>query len=724
MLRRTRTESSVGEPGPSTFAEQTTVSGSYSPRKLALSRTESIIDLTLDSPSSASPSKAASLSQEDILSSSPGKPIRPPLASSSVRTYAGKSRSFLVSLPNPNLSVESQTELNESQEDDLETPRESYTDLRLRWGVDNSEDDPSFGLRSGQNFDRVDGELPAAIMNDLKSISELRSKGESRRFLDEVGYLFEGLDPSGAVGVRRSSALEIVTKLCDEDFARRAKAADFLGKAWDVLRTAGAGDGDKVLDSILVFFAALAARDPVDLTELTAKPDFVDKMLSMLAKLDRPTDPLWLISSSMSDPVLKRAGISRQEKTSFTELHRMVRKKSGLFSDDEIISNRLLLSHTLALLPHGFLVPSSHLPIICSSLGTELSPLPGRVSAYATGLALIPKLDAETHMDVVSLGHTDNCLRLVDSCLLGREADQEGDVDILRLRQDLPTALVSLCVATDALCRLEASEQKASAFKCLESGLRVLINLTHDNREWCEAILGSELTLPTILRLIVITQRERRSPNPPTAEDAGADDIEVARQERAAALLDRLCLALGLLTNLVQVAEEVKDLIFYIALDSSCTGTHKCTFTCRCASPVPALSCLAQVYSQQRASNNDLDSVVQGHMAILLGLLMQRRPRNQTAILEALPGSSRRQKLQELIDTAKEFTSFYVNFTNKVAESQQEDMEFGAADDDEEDRDKTDLRGSVGQILRDTKGEKVAKDVIAFLEGLRSSASD
>ena len=42
------------------------------------------------------------------------------------------------------------------------------------------------------------------------------------------------------------SALEIVTKLCDVDFARRAKAADFLGRAWEVLREAGAGDGDKV----------------------------------------------------------------------------------------------------------------------------------------------------------------------------------------------------------------------------------------------------------------------------------------------------------------------------------------------------------------------------------------------------------------------------------------------------------------------------------------------
>ena len=42
------------------------------------------------------------------------------------------------------------------------------------------------------------------------------------------------------------SALEIVTKLCDLEFARKAKAADFLEKAWEGLREAGAGDGDKV----------------------------------------------------------------------------------------------------------------------------------------------------------------------------------------------------------------------------------------------------------------------------------------------------------------------------------------------------------------------------------------------------------------------------------------------------------------------------------------------
>lgn len=44
-----------------------------------------------------------------------------------------------------------------------------------------------------------------------------------------------------------SSALEIATKLCDSDFTRKAKAADFIGQTWDTFVENGAGDGkDKV----------------------------------------------------------------------------------------------------------------------------------------------------------------------------------------------------------------------------------------------------------------------------------------------------------------------------------------------------------------------------------------------------------------------------------------------------------------------------------------------
>lgn len=89
-----------------------------------------------------------------------------------------------------------------------------------------------------------------SLYNNLSSITDLRSKGESRRFLDEIGYLFEGLDPSpsssGSLSVRRSSACDILCKLCSEEYWRRARAAGLLVEIWDRLRAAGAGDGDKV----------------------------------------------------------------------------------------------------------------------------------------------------------------------------------------------------------------------------------------------------------------------------------------------------------------------------------------------------------------------------------------------------------------------------------------------------------------------------------------------
>ena len=137
-------------------------------------------------------------------------PSTAPLQRSNVRTYAGRSRSFLVELPpegTPDGTIDG---------DDLglET-RESYKDLRVRWGVDDSDDPrPAVSSRSstepengrkgkGRTKDRPKVLLPPNMMNDLKSITELRSKGESRRFLDEVGYLFEGMGRNVGVTVRR-----------------------------------------------------------------------------------------------------------------------------------------------------------------------------------------------------------------------------------------------------------------------------------------------------------------------------------------------------------------------------------------------------------------------------------------------------------------------------------------------------------------------------------------
>ncbi|KAI0694225.1 hypothetical protein BC835DRAFT_1274905 [Cytidiella melzeri] len=726
MLRRTHTDSSVDsssakkslEPaGPSSRALQRT------PKKLAATKTESIIDLT-GSPGSTSsrsytPSKSRSL--EDALS--PDKASsRPSLANSNVRTYAGKSRSFLMALPSSHALQDPLSQLTDiddpTAEDDFET-RESYADLRARWGVDNSEDDPYPLLvdsQSPSNRNKGKGKqqlgqlplarLPPGMMNDLKSISELRSKGESRRFLDEVGYLFEGLAPAGALGVRRGSALEIVTKLCDPDFARRAKAADFLSRAWEGLRAAGAGDGDKILDTTLVLFAALVSRDPVDATDLATRTDFIPTLVTKMSFLTHNNDPLWLLSCGLRAPDMRSAGISRSDLPMLEGLQKLVRTRSGLFRDSEIVSNRLLASQALAALPAA-LHTSTCLPTMLSSMRAELEPLSARVSAYATGLPILPTLVAESRADFPSLSHIDNCLRLLDSYLLGRwEEDDSVDGQALldSARDDgFGSTLVELCIAVDIISRAKDTLDYAPvAHKCLESAFRVLVNLTHGSLAWCEASIGSSNGLPSILRLLATCHAQRSQSS--IAEHHEDDDT--------VHYLDRLCLILGLVTNLVQTSEEAKERIHDLRIATRCPGNRTCAVACRCPDAVNALQCLVQIYDQQCNAENDFGSVVRGHIAILFGLLMQGHPRNQVILLRLLPGPSRRKKVESVMENAREFTLLYAEFVRKASN----------ANHVEEDGDDTESRDEdVDAATHVSHGETVVKQVLAFLENLSQS---
>lgn len=192
MLSRSRTESSIasGSESNSFISRTSSMSAVYSPPKPL----------------------AATFSE-------PHAP-KPQTKSTTTRTYAGASRSFLVALPLHGSSLE---EAHDELEDELNT-RESYTSLRTRWGVDNSEDDPypyasptrsqSNSASTTPNTSPLKGSkgkakavpppLPDGMMNPLKSITELRNKGESRRFLDEVGYLFEGMDKDAGLGLKRA----------------------------------------------------------------------------------------------------------------------------------------------------------------------------------------------------------------------------------------------------------------------------------------------------------------------------------------------------------------------------------------------------------------------------------------------------------------------------------------------------------------------------------------
>ncbi len=207
MLGRTRTEPSIDGDLPIDTSFDSLVSKSSSNVSVGLTQPQQPSHATA---SGSSLPQMSTFPEEQSQPLAPGPSTAAPQPSG-LRTYAGRSRSFLVELPtdsNPDSGIDA---------DDLVfDTRESYKDLRLRWGVDNSEDDPRPAVSlypspqpeggrkgKGKAKERQKAVLPPNMMNDLKSVTELRSRGESRRFMDEVGYLFEGMNQTVGVRVRR-----------------------------------------------------------------------------------------------------------------------------------------------------------------------------------------------------------------------------------------------------------------------------------------------------------------------------------------------------------------------------------------------------------------------------------------------------------------------------------------------------------------------------------------
>lgn len=133
MLSRSRTESSI-ESSPK--SQEEILPRSYS---MADSPSRSTV------PSAAGPSrfreKPESQNDQEYSQSSMSEPSGSQIkdVKNVRRTYAGQSRSFLLALPASSLLGGQNESKAENLDDDDDALRDSYQELRRRWGVDNSE---------------------------------------------------------------------------------------------------------------------------------------------------------------------------------------------------------------------------------------------------------------------------------------------------------------------------------------------------------------------------------------------------------------------------------------------------------------------------------------------------------------------------------------------------------------------------------------------------------
>ncbi|KAH6915815.1 hypothetical protein BKA70DRAFT_1556397 [Coprinopsis sp. MPI-PUGE-AT-0042] len=760
------------------------------------------------------------------------------------RTYAGRSRSFLVPLSgvNPldaNGNSNGNNLLTEGEEElDDEFSRESYASLRQRWGVDASEDDPWDDLRESQGQSgsqtpnsaepspskakgkaghagpapmkgrtRSNGTsqtlpvpeaLPSNMMNPLKSITELRNKGESRRFLDEVAYLLDGMKApkSGQpnIGLVRASAQELVTKLLDTEFTRKAKAADIYGKVYNLLVETGAGTGkDKVLDTILLAFLVLLARDPAALVEIgemhtptyeavsgsrdpkgkgKAKAEsksLVDILFilvdSYAAEEERPNDPLVLASDpsfTSVDVYFRKAGMGKKEKASVMAIYSILSSQhllstSSSKSTTTPLSTPSVAVHLLQVLPPTLLPNHKwRANILVKSLTTTLqqavdgSPPKCKpdqwhtlhahlrlLDLYLLGQWSYPASELEEQEEEDGGAGDDDWEPMVDSLMLLGEAAATWDPSSIPLEDDQDDGSGG---SGD-----EDEEEKGDKPKfrdgatvdlCLEALLRVVVTFTHGDNRWARRVVfkhggttaalswltmlvkdsGEKVKLPTwkgeeasSLRKRNEKGRGRTSNQGPgdgadTEEDADADDEVVSegvqhrmrqkRLEERARALDRLCLALALLTNLVQAVEGVVDLFREAGTLLALVGLYEQQGSEASVQDAAGLNEEEAAEAQQAQADA---SFLRGHLAVLFGLLMKENEENVDMVLEILPrrGESTKIKLNRLVDQARRFVSFF-----DVVQASQHHEDGGLNEDEQNEK-------------------KVAQDVLEFLQLLR-----
>ncbi|KAL1759778.1 hypothetical protein FB107DRAFT_270803 [Schizophyllum commune] len=661
MLGRSKTESSIASAGHASLFD----SPSSSQKSLGVA--ELMPNIIVDCADASQPQdgtprilertpgtpRAESLRRAD---STPSIPHSPPRVSDSerakpqphpgktIRTYAGASRSFLMAIP-----VSAAT-------DPTQNPVGAPIDLSSLADPtppDEQPDSVPYSTLHAMYLPTDDDNMMDPLM---KSITDLRSKGEARRWADEAGYLLEGLEPDAPIGLRRASALDIAKKLAvDEEVWEKAKRADdFFGTVWTKFVSAGAGvkqveKADFALDALLAAFVALVSRDEEALEELANQPDFGEILFRVMERA-RKVD---VLSEQEAQPGVR---LSKKEKAFVASMKETLSPRLASICEPEHPS-------TIALVEYVFSqVAPSHLP---SSRATDI----------ARSMQACLKTD-KSSFATPNVHRVSRLLPLLDSFLLGQWNSSQSAItqDILDTEEWLAPALLSLLKTSphsaNSKGKARADINSDSTTSLHNLALRILTTLTHASKTWCKRVESAHG-----VRILGALMRACADAEPSEAGRAmrlmvkrelgvkmdvdGSDDSPAEKEDGRQ---DTLYIALALLTNLAQELGACEG------MDDDVIGT---LLRLHARGSATARSGHAREPSQDvdEAAREAERIYVPGHLAVLLGMLMRDSKRVRDKVLRGLSDSGDLDggvKLEEgaglrrLADDARTFVDIWV----------------------------------------------------------------
>ncbi|KAK4048271.1 hypothetical protein OIO90_005890 [Microbotryomycetes sp. JL221] len=535
----------------------------------------------------------------------------------------------------------------------LPQERRSYSAMRSMLGIDQDEED--------------EDSLEAS---HLKSVGQLRAKGESSRFVDEFNYLMEGLQKDDLLSGRRAAALEILRKMLNKDFVRRLKSSGFDERVYNRFRQAGAGDGDRVLDSALAFLIVLLARDQ-RITEALCRISttaFSETSSEVDAYEPEASDLLAFLRTSIQQPwsgeeigaARSSTGLSKAELRYLSSLR------------DIIDQSKLLEPGTLS----------------CKGLEARFIKYEkGLVSEANANLFLASALILCMAQNVLATDGAGNFF-IIDLCLRVFEATTSATplaaVALGSNRPRFVMALVTLVLAChivvldpDTGSSSDIKKTSAAALDNLLSALRMIIDLTTSDPEWSVALAGVPNVLNVLMRLLVASRTPDKqtvnrfqslssSPGGNDRTDREENSRQVADDDNGGQRLvkedvkfDILCLALGALTNLVETVGEVQDALRTTTIDARCQMGRSCSRQCQCPGRSSALDCLTALYLDPlKDSTNELNkSFINGYAGITLGMVMLDNRKNQELVLQPL--NKQPEAKARLVEALREFATLH-----------------------------------------------------------------
>ncbi|CCF50650.1 uncharacterized protein UHO2_07240 [Ustilago hordei] len=531
-------------------------------------------------------------------------------------------------------------------------PRESYAELLKKWG---------------EGADDIEWDESQDPTLNLKSITSLRSTGELRRFNDDLEYLFSGLDPSQALSIRRSSAVELVRLLCGKpdidslndaaghddndaeeeekeeeeaeeaedplvsaqsaEFLRKLKASDLIARLLDLFRGAEAGEGvDGVLDAAVAVYIAKLLKSPSSAEPLTRERccELFTTLREVLLRADRSERQ------------------SRKDGFALLRLHELKQHKIASKSDRRTLGELRAIARISKLFVAG--AQSWTLRNLVLAACCSLIALPRRIlsdaaikdllvdddtaddgfhpSLFTTVLNVLVAEGAKAQQRLVDFSKglqlvTPTAveavpdLETVDVCI--RFLDKGMDILYLELDQAVPASNETL----DALQNLISFAVQAAPFGSPPQdvpsqkltawstrALQVLHALFKTLLDLSQVDANWSESLANSLPLGTLIIRAFL-----LSHRCATSHRQTSTSLNAGLFDDVQHLTLALLTNLL-IKQQIKasNTLQSIQIDPSCWGRRTCTpISCNCTSRSPALATLARVLFETRNAAREHD---------------------------------------------------------------------------------------------------------------------